>query len=37
MLHYYTQLDTSKLYGAIIPDVSKAEPFSIRDLVLRLK
>jgi hypothetical protein len=28
MLHYYTQLDTSKLYGAIIPDVSKAEPLA---------
>jgi hypothetical protein len=37
MLCYYTQLDTSKLYGVIIPDVSNAGPFSVKDLVLRLK
>jgi hypothetical protein len=26
MLCYYTQLDTNKLYGVTIPDVSGAEP-----------
>jgi hypothetical protein len=25
MLRYYTQLNTSKLYGVTIPDASKAE------------
>jgi hypothetical protein len=30
MLRYYTRLDTSKLYGATIPDASGAEPLASR-------